>query len=86
MYSRRPPKGPPAEGHRTLLYLGRLHPKKGLDRLLDAWELIEDHHPDWQLDIVGPIDNDYAQMLKARIAADATPACALLARFTARIK
>jgi glycosyltransferase involved in cell wall biosynthesis len=65
------PKGPPNGGQRTVLYLGRLHPKKGLDRLLDAWELIEDHHPEWQLDIVGPIDGDYAQMLKARIAADA---------------
>jgi glycosyltransferase involved in cell wall biosynthesis len=65
------PKGAATEKHRTLLYLGRLHPKKGLDRLLDAWELIEDRHPDWQLDIVGPIDNDYARMLKARIAARA---------------
>jgi len=65
------PKGPPTERHRTLLYLGRLHPKKGLDRLLDAWELVKDLHPDWQLDIVGPIDGDYAQMLRSRIVADA---------------
>jgi glycosyltransferase involved in cell wall biosynthesis len=64
------PKGPPTERHRTLLYLGRLHPKKGLHCLLNAWELVKDHHPDWQLDIVGPIDSDYAQKLKARIDAD----------------
>ena len=51
----------PSEGQRTLLYLGRLHPKKGLDRLFDAWGRIEDPHPDWQLDIVGPIDSDYAR-------------------------
>src|ERR1019366_2806156 len=61
------PKQRPIGGHRTVLYLGRLHPKKGLDRLLDAWDQIENRHPDWQLDIVGPIDSDYAQMLKARI-------------------
>ena len=65
------PKGPRTEGHRTLLYLGRLHPKKGLDRLLDAWDLVEDRHPDWQLDIVGPIDGDYAKMLIARVDDDA---------------
>ena len=69
-----PPAGPkrrPAEGSRKLLYLGRLHPKKGLDRLFDAWDLIEDHHHNWQLDIVGPVDSDYAQMLKARTEANA---------------
>ena len=65
------PKQRPTEGSRTLLYLGRLHAKKGLERLLDAWELIEARHPDWQLDIVGPVDGEYAYMLKARIDASA---------------
>jgi glycosyltransferase involved in cell wall biosynthesis len=64
------PKPSPMKGPRTLLFLGRLHPKKGLDRLLDAWKLIADNHIDWQLDIVGPIEGDYAQTLKARIDAD----------------
>jgi glycosyltransferase involved in cell wall biosynthesis len=65
------PKRRPTDGHRRLLYLGRLHPKKGLDRLLDAWELIKDHHRDWQLDIVGPIEGEYAKSLQARIDANA---------------
>jgi glycosyltransferase involved in cell wall biosynthesis len=65
------PKRRTTHGPRTLLYLGRLHPKKGLDRLLDAWDLIKDHHRDWRLDIVGPIDSAYAQMLKARVDGDA---------------
>jgi len=38
----------------TVLALGRIHPKKGLDRLLQAWALIEHRHPIWRLRIVGP--------------------------------
>lgn len=38
---------------RTLLYLGRLHEKKGLDMLLNAWTRIEPIHRDWNLRIVG---------------------------------
>jgi glycosyltransferase involved in cell wall biosynthesis len=65
-------KQPKIGRFRTLLYLGRLHPKKGLGHLLDAWELIQDRHPDWQLDIVGPIDSDYAEALRARIVSNGT--------------
>lgn len=39
---------------RTLLYLGRIHPLKGLDELLDAWGRVSCGHPDWQLAIAGP--------------------------------
>lgn len=38
---------------RTLLYLGRLHPKKGLDLLLRAWTSIAPSFPNWKLRIVG---------------------------------
>ena len=64
------PKPRPRDGNRVLLYLGRLHPKKGLDLLVDAWKVIKDRHPDWRLEIVGPIDSDYAKMLQAQIASD----------------
>jgi len=40
-------------GRRTLLYLGRLHEKKGLDMLLQAWMTLEPVFPDWDLRIVG---------------------------------
>lgn len=40
-------------GH-VVLSLGRVHPKKGLDRLVRAWARIEVEFPSWRLRIVGP--------------------------------
>ena len=56
---------------RTVFYLGRLHPKKGLDRLIAAWALVKDQHPQWRLEIAGPIDSEYARRLKNRVEGDA---------------
>jgi glycosyltransferase involved in cell wall biosynthesis len=50
-------------GLRTLLFLGRIHPVKGLDILLPAWRVVQDRFPDWKLRIVGPDNRGYlAQM------------------------
>lgn len=38
---------------RTLLFLGRIHPVKGIDVLLSAWEGVMDRFPDWRLLVVG---------------------------------
>lgn len=40
-------------GHRTLLFLSRVHPTKGVDRLLLAWSALEKAHPGWRLCIAG---------------------------------
>lgn len=50
---------------RTLLFLSRLHPKKGLDELLRAWGLVQRSQPDWQLLIVGPDNDAYLPSLRA---------------------
>jgi glycosyltransferase involved in cell wall biosynthesis len=39
----------------SVLYLGRLHPLKGLDLLLDAWQRLAPS-PEWELIIAGPSD------------------------------
>lgn len=46
-------------GTRTLLFLGRIHPVKGLDMLLPAWGAVQERFPDWQLRIVGPDNGGY---------------------------
>ena len=41
---------------KQLLFLSRLHPKKGLDILIDAWSSVQKHHDGWELLIVGSDD------------------------------
>jgi glycosyltransferase involved in cell wall biosynthesis len=47
--------------HRTLLFLSRIHPIKGLDRLLIAWASICDNFPDWRLVIAGTGSAEYVR-------------------------
>ena len=58
----------PKAGARTLLFLSRLHPKKGLENLIDSWRRLEPDHPDWRLLIVGPGSPAYVASLESRIA------------------
>jgi glycosyltransferase involved in cell wall biosynthesis len=50
---------------RVVLSLGRIHPKKGLDRLLRAWARIEAGHPGWRLRIMGPGEVGHDDELRA---------------------
>ncbi len=62
-----PPKTPVKKtpNLNRVVTLGRIHPKKGLDRLIRAWALIESQHPDWQLEIVGPSEGNHQGELEA---------------------
>ena len=46
-------------GPRRVLFLSRLHPKKGLPFLLRAWSELSAHRPDWELVIAGPDESGH---------------------------
>lgn len=57
------PTGSPRREVRRLLYLGRLHPKKGLENLLRAWGRLD--RRGWQLSIAGIDEAGYQSRLVA---------------------
>ena len=52
-------------GRRQLLYLGRIHPIKGIDNLLRAWQAVEDRFPEWDLCIAGPDNRGFLSKMQA---------------------
>ena len=58
-------KFPGIKNHRRILFLSRLHSKKGLDNLLKAWRRLAPDFKDWQLLIAGSGEPGYEKVLKS---------------------
>lgn len=63
-----PPAAPSTARERTVVTLGRIHPKKGLGNLVQAWAALEPRFPDWRLRIIGPDQDGHADALRAQAA------------------
>lgn len=55
----------PNTGRRQLLFLGRIHPIKGIDNLLRAWQSVEHQFPEWDLVVAGPDNGGYLAQMQA---------------------
>jgi glycosyltransferase involved in cell wall biosynthesis len=49
---------------RTLLFLARVHEKKGVDILVRSWRNVQDRFPDWRVLIVGPDNGGYSLQMR----------------------
>ena len=57
-----------------VLFVGRLHPKKGLDNLLASWKLLHESYSNWELIIAGPEDlPGYAANLQNAVSGAKSP-------------
>lgn len=56
---------PAMEGRKRLLFLSRIHPKKGLVNLLHAWKGVVPDFKDWCLMIAGPDEVGHEEQLKS---------------------
>ena len=52
---------------RRVLFLGRIHPKKGLNLLVSAWQQLGRIKTDWELVIAGPDDIGHLAEIKSQI-------------------
>ena len=49
----------------TLMFLSRIHAKKGVDMLLRSWARLESSFPQWQLRIVGPLAGEFPARMQS---------------------
>ncbi|MBZ5684394.1 MAG: glycosyltransferase [Acidobacteriia bacterium] len=58
-----------SNGKLRLLYLGRLHPIKGIESLLEACRIVEGALPDWHLYVAGTGSPSYVDFLRSKVQA-----------------
>jgi glycosyltransferase involved in cell wall biosynthesis len=59
---------------RRRVFLGGLHPIKGIDVLLHAWKIVRANgFADWELRLVGPDELDYRASLERLVASERIP-------------
>jgi glycosyltransferase involved in cell wall biosynthesis len=51
-------------GKHRLLFLSRIHPIKGLDLLVSAWELVASDFPNWHLLVAGPDEQGHEKEIR----------------------
>ncbi len=56
-----------ADGRRILLFLARVHPTKGPEHLIQAWQHVCRKYPDWILVMAGAGEPRYVEGLRARV-------------------
>jgi len=56
--------GATLNGKRVLLFLGRIHQVKGLERLISAWSACDEFHQEWELVIAGPGEVSFTNFLR----------------------
>jgi glycosyltransferase involved in cell wall biosynthesis len=56
----------PSDQRKTLLYLSRVHWKKGIDLLINSWKILHREFPDWQLVIAGTGEPSFVAECESR--------------------
>ena len=59
---------PELRGCKIILFLGRIHPIKGLVHLVEAWRRLAPRHEGWRLVIAGPDEGGYLDTVRKAIA------------------